>query len=151
TDLHVVNYQLTKMDVKSTGSHLTGDMTFAVGGPVLVVKDVKLSAQPVDFDLLRTLNGKQFPVDWRGQLYGSVRARGGPLNRFVVDEGEALFRDAHVRGAVSRVGGHGELDILQPALTAFHSFDVNASSVDLRSIEFLFPNFPRLNGTLAGK
>ena len=150
-NLRIIDYRLTAMDVRSTQSHLVGDMTFAVGGPVLAVKDVRLSAQPVDFDLLRTLNGKDFPVDWRGQLYGSVRARGGPLTRFYVDEGEALFRDAHVPGAVSRVGGRGALDILRPAFTSFAGFDVNAASVDLRSIQYLFPNFPRLGGTISGK
>jgi len=149
-NLHIIDYRLTNMDVQSTGSHLIGDMTFAVGGPVLAVKDVKMSGQPFDFDLLRALNGKPFPVDWRGQLYGSVRARGGPLTRFYVDESEVIFRDAHVSGATSRVGGHGELNILQPALTSFRQFDVNAASVDLRSIEYLYPNFPRLGGTLSG-
>jgi translocation and assembly module TamB len=150
-NLRIIDYKLTSMDVRSTDSHLVGDMTFAVGGPILAVKDVKLSAQPVDFELLRTLNGKPFPVDWRGQLVGSVRARGGPLTRFYVDEGEALFRDAHVRGAVSRVGGQGELNILQPALTSFRHFDVNVASMDLRTIEYLYPNFPRLAGTISGK
>ena len=150
SNLRIIDYKLTDMDVTSTGSHLIGDMTFAVGGPILVVKDVKMSGAPFDFDLLRTLNGKPFPVDWRGQLYGSVRARGGPLNRFYVDESNVIFRDAHVRGASSRVGGHGELDILQPALTSFRNFAVNATSVDLRSIEFLYPNFPRLGGTISG-
>jgi translocation and assembly module TamB len=150
SNLHVIDYKLTSMDVTSTSSHLIGDMTFAVGFPVLVVKDVRMSGAPFDFDLLRTLNGKPFPVDWRGQLYGSVRARGGPLNRFYVDESNVIFRDAHVRGATSRVGGHGELDILQPALTSFRNFAVNATSVDLRSIEFLYPNFPRLGGTISG-
>jgi translocation and assembly module TamB len=149
-NLRIIDYKLTSMDVTTTGSHLIGDMTFAVGGPVLVVKDVKMSGQPFDFDLLRALNGKQFPVDWRGQLYGSVRARGGPLTRFYVDESEVIFRDAHVRGATSRVGGKGELNILYPALTSFRHFDVNAASVDLRSIEFLYPNFPRLGGTISG-
>ncbi|HEY2379432.1 MAG TPA: translocation/assembly module TamB domain-containing protein [Gemmatimonadaceae bacterium] len=150
TNLHIIDYKLTNMDVTSTGSHLIGDMTFAVGGPVLAVKDVKMSGAPFDFDLLRALNGKPFPVDWRGQLYGSVRARGGPLDRFYVDESNVIFRDAHVPGANSRVGGHGELNILQPALTSFRSFAVNATSVDLRSIEFLYPNFPRLGGTISG-
>jgi translocation and assembly module TamB len=149
-NLHVMDYKLTNMDVRTTGSHLIGEMTFAVGGPVLAVKDVRISAQPFDFDLLRALNGKPFPVDWRGQLYGSVRAKGGPLTRFYVDESEVLFHDAHVRGAVSRVGGRGELDVLQPAYTSFRHFDVNAASVDLRTIEYLYPNFPRLGGTLSG-
>ena len=40
-------------------------MTFGVGGPVLVVKDVAVEAEPVDFDLLRTFNGGPFPVDWQ--------------------------------------------------------------------------------------
>jgi len=149
-NLHVIDYKLTNMDVTTTGSRLIGDMTFAVGGPILVVKDVRMSGQPFDFDLLRALNGKPFPVDWRGQLYGSVRARGGPLTRFYVDESEVIFRDAHVRGATSRVGGKGELNILQPAFTSFRHFDVNAASVDLRTIEFLYPNFPRLGGTISG-
>src|SRR5205814_1822746 len=103
-----------------------------------------------DFDLLRALNGKPFPVDWRGQMYGAVRAHGGPLNRFYVDESDVTFRDAHVSGATSRVGGKGELNILQPALTSFRHFDVNAASLDLRSIEYLYPNFPRLGGTISG-
>jgi translocation and assembly module TamB len=150
SNLHVIDYKLTNMDVSTTGSHLTGDMTFAVGGPVLVVKDVKMSAQPFDFDLLRALNGKPFPVDWRGQLYGSVRARGGPLTHFLVDESDVTFRDAHVRGAVSHVGGRGGLNILEPAYTSFLKFQVNAPSVDLRSIEYLYPNFPRLGGTISG-
>ena len=51
-------------------------MTFETGGPVLAVHDVKLRADPVDFDLLRTLNGKPFPADWQGKITGTVtRAR----------------------------------------------------------------------------
>ncbi|HKO14684.1 MAG TPA: translocation/assembly module TamB domain-containing protein [Gemmatimonadaceae bacterium] len=149
-NLHVMNYVLKDMDVRSTSSHLVGDMTFAVGGPVLAVKDVNMHGDPFDFDLLRTLNGKPFPVDWRGRIYGSVRARGGPLNHFYVDEGSGSFRDAHVPGAVSRFSGHGEIDILQPAFTAFHGLSVDVASLDLRSIEFLYPNFPRLGGTISG-
>lgn len=150
SNLHVMDYKLTNMDVRSTGSHLIGDMTFAVGGPVLVVKDVKMSAQPFDFDLLHVLNGKPLKVDWRGQFYGNVRARGGPLTHFIVDESDLTFHDAHVRGAVSHLGGHGGLNILEPAYTSFLGFQVNAPSVDLRSIEYLYPNFPRLGGTISG-
>ena len=36
---HIMDYAITRMDVRSTRSHLLGDMTYAVGGPVLVVKD----------------------------------------------------------------------------------------------------------------
>src|SRR5699024_4395827 len=75
-DLHVLEYAISDMDVRSTGSHLRGDMTFGVGGPVLVVKDVALDLAPMDFDLLRNFNGGAFPVDWQGTFTGHVRGRG---------------------------------------------------------------------------
>ena len=149
-NLRLFEYALSQMDVRSTRSHLTGDMTFVVGGPVLAVTDVDLKAAPVNFDLLRTLAGAPFPVDWQGDLYGYVRGPGGPLTHFVVDESDVTFRDAHVAGAVSRVSGQGELDILRPAFTVFHGFEVNAERLDLRSVMYLFPSFPRIGGIAAG-
>jgi translocation and assembly module TamB len=149
-DLHVVDFRISNMDVRSTKSHLTGAMSFGTNAPVLLVRNVDLRAEPVDFDLLRTLNGKPFAEDWQGQLYGTVKGRGGPLTHFVVDDVKARFEDAHVRGAVSTLTARGELDILKPAYTAFHAFDVNAGSIDLRTIEFLFPAFPQLGGTVSG-
>jgi translocation and assembly module TamB len=149
-NLEVVDFKLSKMDVRSTKSHLTGDMSFGVGAPLLLVRNVNLRADPVDFDLIRTLNGKPFPMDWQGQLFGSVTARGGPLTHFVVDDARGVFRDAHVPGAESRFSARGELDILYPALTAFHNFFVDVGSLDLRTVEFLNPNFPRLGGTVSG-
>ncbi|HET7372123.1 MAG TPA: translocation/assembly module TamB domain-containing protein [Gemmatimonadaceae bacterium] len=149
-NLHVIDFKITNMDVKSTKSHLTGAMSFGTGASVLLVRNVDLRADPVDFDLLRTFNGKPFAEDWQGQLIGTVKGRGGPLTHFVVDDLRARFEDAHVRGAVSSLTGKGELDILKPAYTAFHGFDVNAGAVNLRTIEFLFPSFPRLGGTVSG-
>ncbi len=149
-NLHVLDYKLTKLDVRSTRSRLRGAMTFAVGGPVLQVKDVDLQAEPVNFDLLRTLAGKPFPVDWQGDIRGTVLARGGPLTHFVVDTAVLSFADAHVPGAVSALSGRGELDILDPGLTRFHNFAVDAQTLDLRSIEYLYPAFPRLRGWVSG-
>lgn len=149
-DLHVLEYALTKMDVRSTKSHLTGAMTFATGKQVLAVKDVALTASPVNFDLLRTLNGGPFPVDWQGTITGTVRAPGGPLDRFQVSDARFAFHDAHVPGAVSRGAAQGELDIQYPARTVFHGFDVQFDTLDLRSVEYLFPNFPRLAGFASG-
>ncbi len=149
-DLHVMDYRLTKLDVRTTKSRLRGAMTFAVGGPVLQVKDVDLLADPVDFDLLRVLTGRAFPVDWQGQLRGPVLARGGPLTHFIVDTTHLVFQDAHVPGASSDLSGRGELDIRQPALTVFHHFQVAARSIDLRTIEYLYPTFPALAGTVSG-
>jgi translocation and assembly module TamB len=150
-NLSVIDYALTRMDVRTTRSRLLGAMTYGVGGPVLVVKDVELEAAPVDFELLRTLNGKPFPVDWQGQVTGTVRGPGGPLNRFEVEEAQFAFRDAHVPGAVTRGSARGGLDILFPALTRFRGLDVDVERLDLRTVTNLFPNFPRIGGTIAGR
>ncbi|MEO6879281.1 MAG: hypothetical protein ABI205_12430, partial [Gemmatimonadaceae bacterium] len=148
--MHIVDFKLANMDVRTTKSHITGDMTFGTGAPLLLVQDVNVRADPMNFDLIRTLNGKPFPEDWQGTLVGTVRARGGPLTHFVVDDARGSYQDAHVRGAVSRFAGKGELDILNPAFTAFHHFNVDVAALDLRTIEYLFPAFPRLGGIVSG-
>ncbi len=149
-DLQIVDFKLANMDVHSTKSRVLGAMAFGVGAPELLVRRVDLRADPVDFDLLRTLAGKPFTQDWQGQLSGMVKGRGGPLTHFQVDESRGVFNDAHVPGAVSRFTGKGELDIFNPAFTAFHGFYVDVGSLDLRTIEYLFPAFPRLHGTVSG-
>ena len=150
-DLHVLQYSLSRMDVRTTKSHLLGDITFAVGGTVLGVRDVSMTASPADWDLLRVFNGKPFPYDFQGTLTGTVRARGGPVNRFVVDEAHIAYDDAHVPGAVSRLSGRGMLDILTPAYTVFRGFDVNVERLDLRTPRALNKSFPPLGGWAEGR
>jgi translocation and assembly module TamB len=150
-NLQRLDYAITSMDVRSTKSRLLGDMTFETGGPVLAVHDVKLKADPVDFDLLRALNGKPFPADWQGTLTGTVSARGGPLTHFIVDAADMTFHDAHVPGAESRVKGRGELDILFPAFTAFHNFSAQTDRLDLRTLVAIYPAFPRMTGIVTGR
>jgi translocation and assembly module TamB len=67
-----------------------------------------------------------------------------------VDDGELTFRDAHVPGAVSKASVHGALDILVPSNAKFHALDVDIATLDLRTIQYLFPSFPRLHGTVSG-
>jgi len=145
-----LDFIITKMDVRTTRSHLTGNMTYRIGGDMLIVKDVALEAEPVNFDLLRTLSGKPFPYDWQGDITGSVRATGGPLNHFRVEQSSLTFADAHVPGAITRATGSGELDIFEPALTAFHGFNVAVQTLDLRTLQYLDPLFPKLKGTVSG-
>ncbi len=150
-DPEFIDYVITDMDVRTTSSRLRGDMTFGVGGPVLEVRDVDIEALPVDFALLTQFNGGPLPVDWQGTIRGTVRGRGGPVTRFMVDDARVTFSDAHVPGAITRATGRGALDILYPALTAFHGFQVDVSTLDLRTIRHLFPEFPPLGGTIAGR
>jgi translocation and assembly module TamB len=149
-NLKQLDYAISSMDVRTTKSRLLGDMTFEVGGPVLAVHDVKMRADPVDFDLLRTLNGKPFPADWQGTITGTVNARGGPLTHFFVDAADVTFRDKHVPGAESKLKGRGELDILFPAFTAFHRFTAQTERLDLRTLVAIYPAFPRVTGIVSG-
>ncbi len=147
---HFIDYILTNMDVRTMSSRLMGQITFETGGPVLVVKNVDVDAMPVDFDLLRTFNGKDFPYDWQGKLTGHVTAPGGPLNRFRVQRSSLIFEDAHVPGAISEFAGEGELDILFPAFTAFRGFNIDVATLDLRTLQYLNPLFPKIKGTVSG-
>lgn len=149
-DPRFIDYILTSMDVRTTRSRLLGKMTFETGGPVLVVKNVDMEGTPFDFDLLRTLNGKPFPYDWQGKITGTVKAVGGPLNHFRVDQSALIFEDAHVPGAITEARGEGELDILFPAFTAFHNFNVDVATLDLRTLQYLNPLFPKIKGTVSG-
>ncbi|HEY3286465.1 MAG TPA: translocation/assembly module TamB domain-containing protein [Gemmatimonadaceae bacterium] len=150
-DLHVMDYVLTNMDIRSTNSHLRGSMTFGVGAPVLIVKDVALEALPLDFKLIERFNGEPLPLPWRGAITGTVRARGGPVNRWRLDDGRFTFADANVPGAITRGTMRGELDILFPAFTAFHGATVELAQLDLRTLQALDTSFARLNGLVAGR
>lgn len=150
-DLHVMDYELTNMDVRAMHSRLRGRMTFGVGGPVLVVKDVALEATPLDFRLIERFTGEPLPLPWRGAITGTVRARGGPVNHWQLDDGRFTFADANVPGAITRGRMRGELDILFPAFTAFHGVTVELARLDLRTLQALDTAFVRLNGIVAGR
>jgi translocation and assembly module TamB len=150
-DPHLVDYALEKMDLRTNASHLQGAMTFAVGGPVLILKDMNIVASPFDFALIETMNRGKFPQPWNGAFTGTVRAVGGPVNHFVVNDLQLRYADRNVPGATSMFAGHGELDILNPANTTFHGFHLDLTRLDLRTPQFLSPGFPRLNGVISGE
>ena len=149
-DLRVIDYAITNMDMHTGPSRLKGAMTYGVGAPVLIVKDVSLDLLPVDFALLESFNGGKFPLPWRGAITGNVRARGGPVNHFLVDDARLVFSDRNVPGAITRGSGAGEVDILAPSRAAFHGFKINIEQFDLRTAQFLNSDFPRLNGLVSG-
>ncbi len=149
-DPHVIEYALTDMDLRTGPSRLRGNMTFAVGGPVLDVRDVALTADPVDFKLLEHIAGEPFPYPWRGSIIGTINGRGGPLNNFQVEDAQIEFRDANVPGAITRGRAKGGLNILEPAFTVFRGFDLQLAQLDLRTLQYLDPEFPKLHGIVSG-
>src|ERR1035437_4652582 len=150
-DPRLLNYVISKMDLRTNASHLKGAMTFAVGGPVLILKDMDVEAMPFDFALIETMNGGKFPQPWNGTFTGTVRARGGPVNHFAVDDLQLTYADRNVAGATSVFAGRGELDILNPANATFHGFRLELTRFDLRTAQFLSEGFPRLNGVISGE
>jgi translocation and assembly module TamB len=150
SNLNVLRYAITNMDARSLDSRLRGRMTWGVGGPVVTLTDVAMRADPLDFALLRQFNGIPFPYPWRGQITGTVKARGGPLHRFDVDDMRFTFSDANVPGATSVGRASGQVDILYPAFTRFRGFRVALERGDLRTPRFLNPEFARVNGFVRG-
>jgi len=147
----IIDYAITNMDVRTTNSRFIGNITFESGHPQLVIKDVAAEVAPVDFAFIRVLSGgAPFPVDWAGQWTGRVRAPGGLVSRFRVDTLDLTLHDAHVPGATSRLAGSGELDISVPSLTAFHDFRMSVDRLDLRTPQYVLPDFPRLHGLVRG-
>ncbi len=150
-DLKILDYALSEMDVRTVGSRLRGAMTFGVGGPVLIVKDVDMKAEPIDWELIEDLTGEPLPYPWKGTITAEVKASGGPVNAFRIEQSSFDMVDGNVRGATARGRARGELDILFPAFTKFKGFDVEVDHFDLATIQFLNPLFPRLDGSINGK
>src|SRR5688500_10689108 len=149
-DPRIIDYIITDMDVRTTESRLRGDMTFGIG-PVTELKDVDLSAQPLDFKLIEQLAREPLPYPWRGTITGSLIASGGPLNNFMVDTSDIVFRDANVPGAVTIGQIRGRMNIEEPSELVFNGTNVHLDQLDLRTLQFLVPQFPRLNGQIAGR
>ncbi len=149
-NLDAMEYVLTGLDARSLRSRVMGSMTFTSGEAVLGFSNVNLTLAPANFDLLRRFNAGPFPYDWQGDLTGTVKASGGPVNHWQVDEMRLTFADAGVPGAVSQFVGRGELDILYPAFTTFHAFDLDVRTFDLRTAQRLNPDFPTLAGEFRG-
>ena len=149
-DLDILEYAITAMDVRAHRSRLRGRMTWGVGGPVTRLTEVDLEASPLDFALIERFNQGPFPFPFRGTFTGRVRARGGPLHRFSVDDASVTFADGNVPGVRTQVKASGVLDVLFPALTRFRGLELVLQGLDLRTLQALNPEFPRLNGTLSG-
>ena len=149
-NLSIIEYALRDMDARAMRSHLTGRMTFGVGGEVLRVTDVALDLKPAHTDLLRQFNGEPFPYDWQGALSGRITARGGPVTRFQIDAADFTYDDAHVPGAQSRAFASGMADIFTPAEAILKGIDLRIDQLDLRTPRFVNPLFLDLNGIVHG-
>ena len=151
SDLRTIEYVITEMDMRAHRSRIRGRMTWGVGKrDSTTLTDVDLDLAPLDAELMQRFNQGPLPVPLRGQLTGRVRASGGPLDRFVVEDATGVWRDANVPGAVSRATAQGMLDIREPAYPVFKGLAVTLGEFDLRTAQALDDEFPKLNGTIRG-
>lgn len=151
SNLHLMQYIVSDMDVRSERSRLLGKMTFELGADTLNVKDVDLDLAPANFDLLRRLNQGPFPLDWQGDLVGKIKGGGGNLARFRVDHAELTFRDHNVPGAIAHGRASGMLNIFDPALTEFKGLNLELTTLDLRTLQYVNKDFAELQGTVSGR
>lgn len=149
-NLAIIEYGLRDMDARALRSRIKGNMTFAVGGPVLKVNDVDLALLPANTELLRWFNGEPFPYDWQGNVTGRVMARGGPITNWQLDDAQLTFSDTHVPGAISRARARGTVDIYTPAEAILKGVDLEIQQLDMRTPRFVNPLFPDLNGFARG-
>ena len=151
SDPRTIEYVITKMDMRAHRSRIRGDMTWGVGRADSVsLTDVDLEMAPLDAALMTRFNQGPLPVPIRGQLTGRLRASGGPLKDFVVEDATGVWRDANVPGATSRARGRGMIDIRDLGFPVFKNFHLDIAETDLRTAQALDEEFPRLNGTLRG-
>ena len=142
-------YTLSKLDVTSMNSHITGDITVITRPADLALRGVNLTFAPMQSDLLRRLSYETLPPEVRGVFTGRlVAAEGGLLTRFKIDRLEARFADARIPGAVSTARLSGVVTLgVQPAVRDARLDDAR---VDLRTVRALLPNAPPVDGILTG-
>jgi hypothetical protein len=149
-DESIIEYAISNMDVRTHGSRLMGRMVVDPSQDIIAIRDMSVRAAPLDFELLRVVNGQPFPYDWRGAFTGTVAASGGRVDRFRVERADLVFADGHVPGATSVATASGVLDISDPAFTVFHGLRLNVARMDLRTPRAVIPDFPRVAGEVSG-
>jgi translocation and assembly module TamB len=150
-DPRLMDFIVTRMNLRTTASRFAGAMTFAVGGPVLIVRDVNLQLDPLDFAYFDMLNGGPLAQPWHGAFTGTLRARGGPVDHLVIDAARLSYADRNVPGATTAFVGQGEVDLRSPGDPVFHGFHLDIARFDLRTPQFLSAGFPRLAGVVSGE
>jgi translocation and assembly module TamB len=145
-----IRYAITEFDVRAFDSHVSGSFAVTPGRPLTDVRDLKLLMQPLDFALVRDVFGDTIlKPAWRGAIEGRLAARGGLIDRFVIDTISALYRDSRLNGATSRLGAAGTMDF-SGTTTKLKDFRVRLDSVDVRTLGAAMKAADSLRGAVKG-
>lgn len=138
-----------RFSVTSGASQLEGRLVADIGAAT-AIRDVDVTAAPLDFALLRELFGDSTPPPpWDGQVRGRLRAAGGPLRDFALDASTLEFEDRRVGGARSRFTIEGRLD-LDAGDATLKPMHVRIDSLDVRTVGAVTDIADSLRGYLTG-
>ncbi len=136
--------------IEAYDSRLEGRLIADVGDET-AIRDVDVTAAPLDFKLLRALFGDSSPPPpWDGLVRGRLRAPGGPLRDFAIAPSNLLFEDRRIGGAQSQLAIEGRLD-LEAAQTTFQPLLVRLDSLDVRTAGGVTDLADSLSGFLRGR
>jgi translocation and assembly module TamB len=145
-----VRYAISEFDLRAFDSHVSGGFAVTPGKPLTEVRDLALLMQPLDFALVRNVFGDTIlKPSWRGAIEGRLVARGGMVNRFVIDTISALYRDARLGGATSRFGAAGTMDF-SGTPTKLNDFRMRLDSLDVRTVGAVMKAADSLSGAIKG-
>ena len=147
----IINYVLTNLDVRSGASRLLGAFTAAVGEEQVRFLDLALGAAPVTTKLLESVLAAPMPIKLDGDFHATIKGPGGPLDRFMLTDLQATYRDARVPGGVPvAMQARGELDFAARGHTRFRAFQVAVQDVTPAVINAIAPGATTVHGAFAG-
>jgi translocation and assembly module TamB len=139
-----------RFTVTSGASELRGRLVAEVGAST-AIRDIDVTAAPLDFALLRELFGDSTPPPpWDGLIRGRLRGPGGPLRDFAVAASTLEFEDRRIGGARSRVTIDGRFD-LEASEALLKPLHVRIDSLDVRSVGAVTGIADSLRGYLTGR
>lgn len=145
----VIRYRLDSLEARGTGSRIRGGFTADVGRKVAIT-DLLLSLEPLDLALVREIFGDSVPAQpWDGAVRGTLKASGGRLDRWKLEEARVEFLDRRVGTARSRLRASGTLDFLARE-TTFAPLDLRFDSLDVRTVGAVTALADTLSGFLRG-
>ncbi|MEO7997520.1 MAG: hypothetical protein ABI852_08750, partial [Gemmatimonadaceae bacterium] len=142
-------YTLSKLDVSTMNSRVTGDITVVSRPADMLLQGVDLSFLPMRSELLRRLSYEAVPKEVKGTFRGRLVAKqGGKLTALMVDRLDAAFADDQVPGAQSSLTASGLVGL--GANPTARNVRVSNAIVDLRSVQKIAPTMPPVDGIVRG-
>ncbi|MEP6835152.1 MAG: translocation/assembly module TamB domain-containing protein [Gemmatimonas sp.] len=142
-------YALSKLDVSTMQSRVTGDITVVARPADISLKDVDLAFKPMRSELLRRLSYDAVPKEVKGTFEGRLVAKtGGTLTALNVDRIDAVFIDDNTLGAKSTLSAGGVVGF--GANPTARNVRVADAFIDLRTVRGILPETPPVDGVVRG-